>query len=140
MQTSCALLLNGYPGMLGGKTGFTDDARKTFVGAAERDGRKVVIVQMYGLNTKTSNDYWDQAKMMFDYGHAAPEADAVGQLVEPASATQTSTAAPHPTRVAQHAASGTDEPTSWSARLTIGLAAALAAVLLVLAGLRINKR
>ncbi|MCE9517093.1 MAG: serine hydrolase, partial [Mycobacterium sp.] len=33
-------LLIRYPGAIGGKTGFTDAARKTFVGAAQRDGRR----------------------------------------------------------------------------------------------------
>ena len=42
-------LLVRYPGAIGGKTGFTDAARKTFVGAAERDGRRLVIAMMYGL-------------------------------------------------------------------------------------------
>ena len=41
-------LLKRYPGTLGGKTGFTDIARKTFVGAAQRDGRRLVIAMMYG--------------------------------------------------------------------------------------------
>ena len=44
-------LLQRYPGTLGGKTGFTDAARKTFVGAAERDGRRLVVAMMYGLVT-----------------------------------------------------------------------------------------
>lgn len=34
-------LLVRYPGAIGGKTGFTDAARKTFVGAAERNGRRL---------------------------------------------------------------------------------------------------
>ena len=33
-------LLHRYPGTIGGKTGFTDIARKTFVAAAQRDGRR----------------------------------------------------------------------------------------------------
>ena len=39
-------LLNNYPGALGGKTGYTDDAGQTFVGAADRDGRRLVAVLM----------------------------------------------------------------------------------------------
>ena len=35
-----------YPGTLGGKTGFTDAARHTFVTAAERDGRRLVVSVM----------------------------------------------------------------------------------------------
>ncbi|WP_156890452.1 D-alanyl-D-alanine carboxypeptidase family protein [Gordonia shandongensis] len=79
MGTSNSLLRDGYPGMLGGKTGFTDDARKTFVGAVTRDGRSVLIVQMYGLNY-AGNSYFDQAERMLDYGFAAPRDVSVGSL------------------------------------------------------------
>jgi D-alanyl-D-alanine carboxypeptidase (penicillin-binding protein 5/6) len=41
-------MLARYPGMLGGKTGFTDVARKTFVSRAA-DGRRLVVALMYGL-------------------------------------------------------------------------------------------
>ena len=34
-------LLYNYPGALGGKTGYTDDAGQTFVGAANRNGRRL---------------------------------------------------------------------------------------------------
>ncbi|NLG45815.1 D-alanyl-D-alanine carboxypeptidase family protein [Gordonia sp. (in: high G+C Gram-positive bacteria)] len=79
MGTSNALLRDDWPGMLGGKTGFTDDALKTFVGAAERDGRTVVIVQMYGLSEE-DNGYFAQAQRMFEYGFAAPATTSVGTL------------------------------------------------------------
>lgn len=79
MGTSNTLLRDDWPGMLGGKTGYTDDALKTFVGAAERNGRTVVIVQMYGLN-EADNLYSAQAAKMFEYGFAAPETVSVGTL------------------------------------------------------------
>ncbi|MGB3520628.1 MAG: D-alanyl-D-alanine carboxypeptidase family protein, partial [Mycobacterium sp.] len=41
-------LLYNYPGALGGKTGYTDDAGQTFVGAATRDGRRLVAVLLRG--------------------------------------------------------------------------------------------
>ena len=44
-------LLTTYPGGLGGKTGFTDAARHTFVTAAERDGRRLVVSVMDTENT-----------------------------------------------------------------------------------------
>ena len=40
--------LGRYPGALGGKTGFTEAARHTFVGAAERDGRRLVVAVVRG--------------------------------------------------------------------------------------------
>ena len=36
-------LLHRYPGALGGKTGYTDLARHSFVGAAERNGRTLLV-------------------------------------------------------------------------------------------------
>lgn len=79
MGTSNTLLRDDWPGMLGGKTGFTDDAQKTFVGAAERDGRTVVVVQMFGLNEQ-DNSYAQQAERLFEYGFAAPPSASVGTL------------------------------------------------------------
>ncbi|HET9565873.1 MAG TPA: serine hydrolase [Mycobacterium sp.] len=63
-------LLHRYPGTLGGKTGFTDAARKTFVAAADRGGRRLVIAMMYGLIKEGGPTYWDQAAGLFDWGFA----------------------------------------------------------------------
>ncbi|MEH3132987.1 MAG: serine hydrolase [Mycolicibacterium neoaurum] len=60
-------LLTRYPGDLGGKTGFTNLARKTYVGAAQRGGRRLVVVQMYG-----SGDLYGQAISLFDWGFSQP--------------------------------------------------------------------
>lgn len=56
-------LLTRYPGDIGGKTGYTNLARKTYVGAAQRSDRRLVVVQMYG-----TGDLYDQAIRLFDYG------------------------------------------------------------------------
>ena len=63
-------LLFRYPGAIGGKTGFTNAARKTFVGAAQRDGRRLVIAMMYGLVRDGGPTYWDQAATLLDWGFA----------------------------------------------------------------------
>lgn len=60
-------LLERYPGTLGGKTGFTNIARKTYVAAAERNGRRLLVVQMYG-----SGDMYGQAIGLFDWGFSRP--------------------------------------------------------------------
>ena len=73
-------MLHRYPGMLGGKTGFTDLARKTFVGAAERDGRRLVIAMMYGLVKEGGPTYWDQAATLLDWGFAQDRSASVGSL------------------------------------------------------------
>ncbi|MEH3132988.1 MAG: serine hydrolase [Mycolicibacterium neoaurum] len=73
-------LLTRYPGMLGGKTGFTDMARKTFVGAAQRDGRRLVVAMMFGLVREGGPTYWDQASALLDWGFAQDRAVSVGAL------------------------------------------------------------
>ena len=56
-------LLARYPGDLGGKTGYTNLARKTYVGAAQRNGRRLVVVQMFG-----TGDLYGQAIGLLDWG------------------------------------------------------------------------
>ncbi|SHN82835.1 D-alanyl-D-alanine carboxypeptidase (penicillin-binding protein 5/6) [Geodermatophilus obscurus] len=75
--------LAGTPGNLGGKTGFTDAARHTFVTAAERDGRRLVVSVMGTENTPSRAA--DQAASLLDWGFAAPAAtEGVGRLVDSA--------------------------------------------------------
>ena len=73
-------LLVRYPGAIGGKTGYTNAARKTFVGAAERNGRRLVIAMMYGLVHEGGPTYWDQAAMLLDWGFAQHPSVAVATL------------------------------------------------------------
>jgi D-alanyl-D-alanine carboxypeptidase (penicillin-binding protein 5/6) len=56
-------LLRSYPGFIGGKSGYTDLARETYVGMAQRNGRRLIVVQMYG-----SDALWDQAAQLLDWG------------------------------------------------------------------------
>lgn len=56
-------LLRSYPGFIGGKSGFTNLAQETYVGMAQRNGRRLIVVQMYG-----SADLWDQASRLLDWG------------------------------------------------------------------------
>jgi serine-type D-Ala-D-Ala carboxypeptidase (penicillin-binding protein 5/6) len=73
-------LLKRYPGTIGGKTGFTDAARKTFVGAAQRDGRRLEIALMFGMDKEGAPSYWDQAASLFDWGFAQQPNASVGSL------------------------------------------------------------
>ncbi|HEV7421638.1 MAG TPA: serine hydrolase [Mycobacterium sp.] len=73
-------MLARYPGMLGGKTGFTEVARKTFVGAAQRDGRRLLVAMMYGLVTEGGPTYWDQASSLLDWGFAQDKSVGIGGL------------------------------------------------------------
>ncbi|TWF92895.1 D-alanyl-D-alanine carboxypeptidase family protein [Saccharopolyspora dendranthemae] len=72
-------VLRNYPGGLGGKTGFTDDARHTFIGSAQRDGRRLVAVMMRGENTPVRLSH--QAMALLDHGFSLPGGTSVGQLV-----------------------------------------------------------
>jgi D-alanyl-D-alanine carboxypeptidase/D-alanyl-D-alanine carboxypeptidase (penicillin-binding protein 5/6) len=57
-------MLFSYDGCIGVKTGFTDNARRTLVSAAERDG--VVLVAV----TLNAPDDWNDHIKMLDYGFA----------------------------------------------------------------------
>ena len=74
-------ILAQYPGGLGGKTGFTDDAGNTFVGMAAKDGKRLVVTMMNG--TQQPRRQWMQAASLLDWGFALPAGTApVGELVD----------------------------------------------------------
>jgi D-alanyl-D-alanine carboxypeptidase (penicillin-binding protein 5/6) len=86
--------LAGSPGNLGGKTGFTDAARHTFVTAAERDGRRLVVSVMG--TERVPLRAADQAALLLDWGFAVPPSrGGVGRLV----ASAAEVPAPAPTAV-----------------------------------------
>jgi D-alanyl-D-alanine carboxypeptidase (penicillin-binding protein 5/6) len=86
-------LLYQYPGALGGKTGFTDDAGNTYVGMAERNGRRLVVTMMNGNHVPRRQ--WMQAASLLDWGFALPSTTPpVGQLV---GSLAEATSAPAPT-------------------------------------------
>lgn len=58
-------LLRTYPGFIGGKTGYTSLAKETYVAMAQRGGRRLVAVMMYG-----DDDLWDQGRALLDWGFA----------------------------------------------------------------------
>lgn len=80
LENDNKLLLN-YPGAMGGKTGFTDDARQTFVGAANRDGRRLVSILLRG--TRIPIAPWEQSAHLLDYGFATSPDTKIGTLIEP---------------------------------------------------------
>ncbi|MEV4493748.1 D-alanyl-D-alanine carboxypeptidase [Micromonospora coxensis] len=74
-------LLYHYPGAIGGKTGFTDLARHTYVGAAERDGRRLVVTLLGAEVTRQRG--WQQGADLLDWGFSLPRDASVGRLVRP---------------------------------------------------------
>lgn len=61
---STNLMLKDYPGMIGVKTGFTNRALLTFVAAAERDGRQVIVVV---LGSDGQRAHFADARLLLDY-------------------------------------------------------------------------
>jgi len=54
-----------YPGVLGGKTGFTSAAGNTLVTYAEKNGSRLIVVIM-----KSKSTHYDDTKALLDYGFA----------------------------------------------------------------------
>nr|WP_221203996.1 serine hydrolase [Modestobacter versicolor] len=96
-------LLSTYPGTLGGKTGFTDAARHTFVAAAERGGRRLVVSLMQAERRPVHE--LEQATRLLDWGFStAPGAGGIGRLVDPGEVPATpapTTSAPATTKAAE---------------------------------------
>ncbi|WP_085944464.1 D-alanyl-D-alanine carboxypeptidase family protein [Actinopolymorpha alba] len=102
-------LLANYPGAIGVKNGYTTQAHNTFVGAAERGGRRLVVSLM-----RTDRPSWEKAGKLLDWGFTVAEkAKPVGTLVtanEVALAAAThltpQTASPGPTSAPSHSPTG----------------------------------
>ncbi len=74
-------LLHRYPGSLGIKNGYTNAARSTYIGAARRGNRTLVVTL-----ARAERSWPREAAALLDWGFAAAEADPVGELVEPLAA------------------------------------------------------
>ncbi|MEV8515296.1 D-alanyl-D-alanine carboxypeptidase [Dactylosporangium sp. NPDC051484] len=122
-------LLTEYPGALGGKTGFTDEARHTYVGAAQRGGRRLVVTIM-GAEIVPARA-WKQGTTLLDWGFALPAGTSVGHLVTPQEAAALH-APPTPSAAATAAAA---EPRPAASKGTApGTVGVLSAAAVVLAG------
>jgi D-alanyl-D-alanine carboxypeptidase (penicillin-binding protein 5/6) len=85
-------LLARYDGAIGGKTGYTEAARHTLVGAAERDGRRLVVALVRG--EQSPDPMWRQGADLLDWGFGLPATTpALGRLVDTAPAPPSSPAA-----------------------------------------------
>ncbi|CAB4920040.1 unannotated protein [freshwater metagenome] len=88
IATQNPLFINDYPGAIGVKTGWTDEAGRTFVGAAEQDGHRLIVTLM-----NVQDDIIDVAAPLLDWGFANEgELTPVGYLVDPVSADATASA------------------------------------------------
>ncbi len=128
-------LLRSYPGALGGKTGFTDDARHTQLDAAQRGGRRLMVVLMRGEQRPVSMS--EQAARLLNYGFALPTGAPVGRLVtgaelpDPALTGTGPGSLPAPPQVGLHAAAHGASPGTGALpiALWIGLAVTVLGIL-----------
>jgi D-alanyl-D-alanine carboxypeptidase (penicillin-binding protein 5/6) len=128
-------LLTNYPGALGGKTGYTDDAGQTFVGAANHDGRRLVAVLLHG--TRIPIPPWQQAAHLLDYGFATKPGTKVGTLVDP----DPSLVAPKPTPSANGPAAGAGLPAdAMPVRVGVAIVGVVVVFCLILLARSINRR
>ncbi|PHX61490.1 MAG: D-alanyl-D-alanine carboxypeptidase [Actinobacteria bacterium] len=73
------LLLSGYKGMIGLKTGYTTNAGRTFIGLAQR-GDRTLVVALMGIHEATA----DAARKALTWGFENEEfVTPVGELVDP---------------------------------------------------------
>ena len=79
------LLLEHYSGAFGVKNGYTTGARHTFIGAAERNGRRLIVTQLGGVVVPS----WEPTALLLDWTFRyADQLTPVGRLVDPGSAPQ----------------------------------------------------
>ncbi|WP_189224277.1 D-alanyl-D-alanine carboxypeptidase family protein [Saccharothrix coeruleofusca] len=112
-------LLTAYQGALGGRGGFTDDAQYTYVGAAQRDGRRLVVVLLRGQQQPLT--IANQAARLLDYGFGlGPSAsnNPVGKLVDGAQQVRKKTTEPTPTDAAVGEVAKSQDDTRASAMTT----------------------
>lgn len=131
-------ILGRYPGALGGKTGFTDDARHTYIGSAQRDGRRLVVVLMHGEQRPVP--MYEQGIALLDYGFTLPRGASVGQLTEPP-AGQTVGATPSPSAVGASLDDGSASPTTGSTNWEIPVVIGVVVVIgLIVIAARLRRR
>ena len=79
IATQNPLFIQGYEGAIGVKTGWTTEAGRTFVGAAERGGTSLVVTML-----NIEGEIYPSASALLDWGFAnIDEVSPVGYLVDP---------------------------------------------------------
>ncbi|MEV4843413.1 D-alanyl-D-alanine carboxypeptidase [Micromonospora matsumotoense] len=133
-------LIYRYPGALGGKTGFTDLARHTYVGAAERGGRRLVVT-LLGAEARPVRG-WEQGARLLDWGFGLPRDASVGRLVDPGEVTTPSAAssASAPVAAAPNPAGRVVGAPDWLGGALVGGAAGLVGLLAVLLAVGRRRR
>jgi D-alanyl-D-alanine carboxypeptidase (penicillin-binding protein 5/6) len=129
-------LIYNYPGALGGKTGFTTVARTSYMSAAQRNGRRLVVT-LLGAETRPLRG-WQQGAALLDWGFSLPKDASVGKLVDPqdvapkASTESTTAGSPTPQAVTPELRQRTSRGMAVAAAATIAVGLAAAPLLLLL--------
>ncbi len=127
IATHNKLLLN-YDGAIGIKNGYTTSARASFVGAATRGGRTLIVTLL-----RADPTVWKEAATLLDWGFAAAaSARPVGTLVDPVPPPSKPTPSSEATLVAQQTAAAHIEATSTKPRAHGSSGSVLAPVVSVL--------
>lgn len=148
IYTTNRLLLHGWKGMTGVKTGFTTKAGRTYVGAATRGGRTLIVALM-GIHEPTER----AAKKLLRWGfHNASKVTPIGTLVDPGPLpTEVQASDPSPSASAAPAPAGTTGTSAagptpaatgipWVGLLAIAVVGALLVVVLVAVAARRPRR
>lgn len=121
IYTQNKLVLN-YRGAIGIKTGWTTQARGTFVGAATRNGRTLLVTVM-----NTGGGAWREARALLDWGFAnASATKAIGTLNAIPAATAQVVSPKAPT--AETASAGSGFSLGWIAWPVVALVALVVAL------------
>ena len=137
-------LIFNYPGAMGGKTGFTTVARTSYMSAAQRNGRRLVVT-LLGAETRPQRG-WQQGAALLDWGFSLPKDASVGRLVDPqdvAAAPSTAPAAGGQSASASppsRAEASTRPPRALEVAAAAAAAVVLAAAPLALLALRRRRR
>lgn len=108
-----------------GKTGFTDLARQTYVGVAERNGRRLAVT-LLGAETAPLGSLGEAAALL-NWGFALPPHASVGRLVTPEEKKHDSPMVPVK---GEHHARADESSISLLARLSLGAAVLLGVLIL----------
>jgi D-alanyl-D-alanine carboxypeptidase (penicillin-binding protein 5/6) len=129
-----------YAGDLGSKTGFTNAARHTFVTAAERGGRRLVVSIMDSENKPVPPP--EQAARLLDWGFSVPAGTpGVGRLVSRGEVSATPSAAETATRGAhRRSAAGVAAPVGGGSFPVVPVTVGLAALLIVAGTFAVRRR
>ncbi|WP_433670898.1 D-alanyl-D-alanine carboxypeptidase family protein [Nocardia sp. CA-136227] len=133
-------LLFEYDGAIGGKTGYTDDARQTFVAAAERNGRRYVV-SLLKADVRPFRP-WEQAAKLLDWAYTLPAGASIGTMPDGSAAANPSVALASPPAPQSEAAPESDAGSGdhQDLRTVLIVGGVFLVVALLLAARRLSRR